>query len=34
MAKRYEAEGGDYKDKGDNKNKPQKGEPEKKEDAK
>lgn len=30
MAKRYEAAGGDYKDTGDNKNKAQKGEPEKK----
>lgn len=30
MAKRYEAEGGDYKDTGDNKNKSQKGAPEKK----
>lgn len=30
MAKRYEAEGGDYVDKGDNKNKAQKGAPEKK----
>ena len=34
MARRYEAQGGDYKDKGDNKNKAQKGEPEKKDDAK
>lgn len=34
MARRYEAAGGDYKDTGDNKNKPKKGEPEKKEDAK
>lgn len=30
LARRYEAEGGDYKDTGDNKNKAQKGEPEKK----
>lgn len=30
MARRYEAEGGDYKDTGDNKNKAKKGEPEKK----
>lgn len=30
MARRYEAQGGDYKDTGDNKNKAQKGEPEKK----
>ena len=30
LAKRYEAAGGDYKDTGDNKNKAQKGEPEKK----
>ena len=29
-AKRYEAQGGDYKDTGDNKNKAQKGAPEKK----
>lgn len=31
LARRYEAEGGDYKDTGDNKNKAQKGAPEKKE---
>ncbi|KAK6443481.1 hypothetical protein LTR95_000308 [Oleoguttula sp. CCFEE 5521] len=31
MARRYEAAGGDYKDTGDNKNKAQKGAPEKKE---
>jgi hypothetical protein len=31
MSKRYEAEGGDYKDTGENKNKAQKGTPEKKE---
>jgi len=31
MARRYEERGGDYKDTGDNKNKAQKGEPEKKE---
>ncbi|KAF2770956.1 hypothetical protein EJ03DRAFT_373279 [Teratosphaeria nubilosa] len=30
MARRYEAQGGDYKDTGDNKNKAKKGEPEKK----
>ena len=30
MARRYEAQGGDYKDTGDNKNKVKKGEPEKK----
>ena len=30
LARRYEAEGGDYKDTGDNKNKSQKGAPEKK----
>ncbi|KAK3114073.1 hypothetical protein LTR53_007967 [Teratosphaeriaceae sp. CCFEE 6253] len=30
MARRYEAQGGDYKDTGDNKNKAQKGAPEKK----
>ncbi|KAK4894115.1 hypothetical protein LTR27_007700 [Elasticomyces elasticus] len=30
MAKRYEAAGGDYEDKGDHKNKSQKGAPEKK----
>ena len=30
LARRYEAEGGDYKDTGDNKNKAKKGEPEKK----
>jgi hypothetical protein len=30
LARRYEAQGGDYKDTGDNKNKAQKGEPEKK----
>ena len=33
MSRRYEARGGDYIDKGDNKNKPKKGQPEKKEDA-
>ncbi|EMD00707.1 hypothetical protein BAUCODRAFT_118453 [Baudoinia panamericana UAMH 10762] len=32
MSKRYEAEGGDYKDTGDNKNKAKKGEPERKAD--
>ncbi|RMY31429.1 hypothetical protein D0866_07296 [Hortaea werneckii] len=32
LSKRYEAAGGDYKDTGDNKNKAQKGAPEKKED--
>ncbi|KEF61920.1 uncharacterized protein A1O9_03492 [Exophiala aquamarina CBS 119918] len=31
LARRYEAQGGDYKDTGDNKNKAQKGAPEKKE---
>ncbi|RMX95768.1 hypothetical protein D0868_11547 [Hortaea werneckii] len=31
LSKRYEAAGGDYKDTGDNKNKAQKGAPEKKE---
>ena len=30
MARRYEAAGGDYKDTGDNKNKSQKGAPQKK----
>ena len=30
MAKRYEARGGDYEDTGENKNKAQKGAPEKK----
>jgi len=30
LARRYEAQGGDYKDTGDNKNKAQKGAPEKK----
>jgi hypothetical protein len=30
MARRYEAKGGDYEDAGDNKNKAQKGPPEKK----
>lgn len=30
LARRYEAQGGDYKDTGDNKNKAQKGQPEKK----
>ena len=30
MARRYEAQGGDYKDTGDNKNKAKKGEPERK----
>lgn len=30
MARRYEARGGDYEDTGDNKNKAQKGAPEKK----
>lgn len=30
MARRYEEQGGDYKDTGDNKNKSQKGAPEKK----
>jgi hypothetical protein len=30
MARRYEAQGGDYEDTGDNKNKAQKGAPEKK----
>lgn len=34
MARRYEAAGGDYKDTGDNKNKAEKGEPEKKPGAK
>ena len=33
MAKRYEAAGGDYIDTGDNKNKAQKGAPEKKEEG-
>jgi len=32
MARRYEAEGGDYKDTGGNKNKAQKGAPQKKAD--
>jgi len=32
MSRRYEAEGGDYKDKGDHKNKAQKGAPERKDD--
>ncbi|KAF1820953.1 uncharacterized protein K489DRAFT_411371 [Dissoconium aciculare CBS 342.82] len=31
LARRYEAQGGDYEDNGENKNKAQKGEPEKKE---
>ena len=31
LSRRYEAAGGDYKDTGDNKNKAQKGAPEKKE---
>ncbi|KAK5115977.1 hypothetical protein LTR62_000433 [Meristemomyces frigidus] len=31
MAKRYEAQGGDYEDTGENKNKAKKGEPERKE---
>jgi hypothetical protein len=30
MARRYEAQGGDYEDTGENKNKAQKGEPERK----
>jgi len=30
MARRYEAQGGDYKETGDNKNKAKKGEPERK----
>ncbi|KAK3698474.1 hypothetical protein LTR37_016945 [Vermiconidia calcicola] len=34
LSKRYEAEGGDYKDTGDNKNKAKKGEPERKESKK
>jgi hypothetical protein len=34
MARRYEAQGGDYIDTGDNKNKAKKGEPEKKDDKK
>ncbi|KJX99996.1 unnamed protein product [Zymoseptoria tritici ST99CH_1A5] len=32
MARRYEAQGGDYEDNGENKNKAKKGEPEKKDD--
>ena len=34
MARRYEAQGGDYKDTGNQKNKAKKGEPEKKEENK
>lgn len=34
LARRYEAQGGDYKDTGDNKNKAQKGEPVRKSDSK
>jgi hypothetical protein len=34
MARRYEAQGGSYKDTGDNKNKAKQGEPERKESKK
>ena len=34
LSRRYEAAGGDYIDRGDNKNKPKKGQPEKKESKK